>query len=87
VSERLGLPAEAGEDEVRTSALAAVVAWRDRAEDPLARRATVDACEVLARSAEGFLARLDLPVSDEPDGDPARADRESSVVVGAQPGA
>jgi hypothetical protein len=84
VTERLGLPAGAGEDEVRTAALAAVVAWRDRSDDPLARRATVDACEVLARTAEGFLARLDLPGepdADEPDG----AGRESSV-VGAQPG-
>ena len=98
VSERLGLPADAGEDEVRTAALAAVVTWRDRADDPMAGRATVDACEVLARSAEGFLARLDLPGGDMTagngsDGDGSDGDgsesegRGTSVVVGAQPGA
>jgi hypothetical protein len=81
-AERLGLPADAGEAELRTAGLAAVQVWRERAEDPLARRATADACEVLARSAEGILARLDLPV-----GRSAGPDRSGSVGVGAQPGA
>jgi hypothetical protein len=57
--DRLGLPAAAGEEELRTAALAAVRTWRQRAGDPLARRAAVDACETLARTAEGILAGLD----------------------------
>jgi hypothetical protein len=67
-----------------------VVTWRERADDPLARRATVDACEVLARTAEGFLARLDQPCGPDatrPDREPDGAGQETSVVVGAQPGA
>ena len=92
VSERLGLPADAAEDAVRTAALDAVVAWRDRAGDPLAGRATIDACEVLARSAAGFLAsmdRADRDGSDRDGSDRERPDvgRGTSVVVGAQPGA
>jgi hypothetical protein len=58
-AERLGLAVGADEDEVRTAALTAVRTWRSRAGDPLARRATVDACETLARTAEGILAGLD----------------------------
>jgi hypothetical protein len=82
MAERLGLPADAGEAELRAAGLAAVQIWRERAEDPLARRGTADACEVLARSAEGILGRLDLPT-----GHPAGPDRAPSVGVGAQPGA
>jgi hypothetical protein len=69
---RLGLAEDAGADEVRSAALAAVRTWRDRAGDPLAGRTTADACEVLARSAEGILAGLD---------------RAESVGLAAQPGA
>jgi hypothetical protein len=76
-TERLGLPADAGDEELRTAALAAVHAWRDRAGDPLARRTTADACEVLARSAEGLLARWDG----------AGVDLVASAGGAAQPGA
>ena len=82
-AERLGLPADAARGRASGGGrLAAVTRWRDRAADPLAGRATVDACEVLARSAEEILARLDrrLAVSAGPvRSRPARS--------GAQPGA
>jgi hypothetical protein len=101
-AERLGLPAGAADEEVRTAALAAVHGWRDRAGDPLARRATADACEVLARIAEGILARLDrLPTTgrheaardrngpEAVDGEPdaSARDRFAPVRGGSQPGA
>jgi hypothetical protein len=94
VRERLGLPADAAEEAVRAAALATVASWRDRAGDPVARRATVDACEVLARSAEGFLARLDEGARDTADrggADAGAADDDLAgpeglrSVLGAQP--
>jgi hypothetical protein len=94
VAERLGLPADAAEDEQRTAALTAVLAWRDRADDPLAPRATVDACEVVARSVEGLLARLERAAGNPygfSAGEPSPAGTGGagggSAGAGAQPGA
>jgi Dynamin family len=94
VAERLGLPADAAEDEQRTAGLTAVLAWRDRADDPLARRATVDACEVVARSVEGLLARLERAAGNPyglSAGEPSPAGTSGagggSAGAGAQPGA
>ncbi|WP_214371310.1 dynamin family protein [Pseudonocardia sp. H11422] len=58
---RLGLPPEAGVDELRAAALDAVVRWQRRAESPLSSRATADAARVVVRSGEGILAGLSRP--------------------------
>ncbi|AHH22037.1 putative isoniazid inducible protein IniC [Nocardia nova SH22a] len=53
---RLGLPADAAPDMVRTRAAAAVHKWRARARHPLADQLTANACLTAARSAEGVVA-------------------------------
>jgi hypothetical protein len=55
---RLGLPPEAGPDEVRAAALETLAAWRRRAENPMASRAIANAARVVVRSCEGILAGL-----------------------------
>jgi hypothetical protein len=73
-AERLALPPDATDDELRSAAVTAVQLWRERAADPLARRATADACQLLARSAEAIVAGLGAPDRvDVPSGaDPAQ---------------
>lgn len=58
---RLGLPASASASDLRAEALAAVRKWRTRARHPLADRATANACETGARSAEGLVEQLGAP--------------------------
>jgi len=56
--QRLGLPPEAGPDELRAVALDRLSAWRRRAESPLSSRAAANAARVVVRSCEGMLAGL-----------------------------
>ena len=58
---RLGLPPAATPAELRAAVAAAVERWQGQAADPLARRATVDAAEVLVQEAETLLAELGGP--------------------------
>jgi hypothetical protein len=57
-NQRLGLPPDAGTDELRAAALDRLTAWRRRAESPLASRAMANASRVVVRSCEGILAGL-----------------------------
>ncbi|WP_137723954.1 dynamin family protein [Prescottella subtropica] len=57
-AQRLGLAPDASPDFLRVGALAAVRAWRARADHPLLDPFTVRACRTAARSAEGVLAEL-----------------------------
>ena len=57
-NQRLGLPPEAGRDELRAAALDRLTAWRRRAESPLASRAMANAARVVVRSCEGIIAGL-----------------------------
>jgi hypothetical protein len=57
-SQRLGLPPDAGRDELRAAAMARLTEWRRRAESPLASRAMANAARVVVRSCEGILAGL-----------------------------
>jgi hypothetical protein len=56
---RLGLPADTPAATLRTAAVEALTRWRARSADPLLRRATVDASDVVVRSCETVLAELD----------------------------
>ncbi len=56
--QRLGLPPDAGHDELRAAAMARLTEWRRRAESPLASRAMANAARVVVRSCEGILAGL-----------------------------
>ena len=62
---RLGLAADADPGRLRAAARASVERWRAAAADPLARRATVDAAEVLVQEAEVLLAGLGDPEDGE----------------------
>ncbi|CCH85521.1 Isoniazid-inductible GTPase (dynamin-related) [Modestobacter italicus] len=55
---RLGLPPDASPEQLRAAAGRAVRRWQERAADPLARRAAVDAAELLVQEAEALLAAL-----------------------------
>jgi hypothetical protein len=55
---RLGLPVQAGIEELRRGTLAALAQWQRRAENPLSPRAVTDAARVVVRSCEGLLAAL-----------------------------
>jgi hypothetical protein len=57
-AQRLGLAAGAEPDELRATALEALVRWRRRAESPMSSRAVTDAARVVVRSCEGILAGL-----------------------------
>jgi hypothetical protein len=57
-NQRLGLPPDAGRDELRNAAMARLTEWRRRAESPLASRAMANAARVVVRSCEGILAGL-----------------------------
>lgn len=56
--ERLGLDPGTPEDEVREALKGRVKRWRQRAEHPLAARATFDAAGIVMRSYEGMLLEL-----------------------------
>ena len=58
---RLGLPADATPDSIRTHAVTAVHKWRARAHHPLADQRTAKACSTAARSAEGLVTVLQEP--------------------------
>jgi hypothetical protein len=60
---RLGLPADARPEHIRSAALDALTRWQDLAENPMTARATADACRVVIRTCEGLLAVGDLRVS------------------------
>ena len=62
---RLGLPPTATVAELRRTARAAVDRWQAQVTDPLARRSTVDAAEVLVQEAEALLAELGPAADDE----------------------
>ncbi len=55
VRTRLALPPDAGPDDVRAAALAALGRWQDLAENPMTARAAADACRVIVRTCEGML--------------------------------
>ena len=74
---RLGLPPAATAAELRAAVLASVGRWQAQAADPLARRATVDAAEVLVQEAETLLAELG-----DPDGGPAPDDAAGAAADG-----
>ena len=56
--QRLGLPADAGPDDLRAAAMNRLTAWRRRAESPMSSRAMANASRVVVRSCEGILAGL-----------------------------
>ncbi|HEU5469340.1 MAG TPA: dynamin family protein [Actinophytocola sp.] len=60
---RLGLPAEAGPDDLRRTALSTLDRWRRHAENPMLSRRAADACRVLVRTCEGILSRSARPPS------------------------
>ncbi len=53
---RLGLPDDAGPDDIRSAALAALATWHGVAEHPLSKRSTQIAAREAARTIEGLLA-------------------------------
>ena len=57
-NQRLGLPPDAGRDELRAVALDRLTAWRRRVESPMSSRVMVNAARVVVRSCEGILAGL-----------------------------
>jgi predicted GTPase len=57
-AKRLGLEPEVSAGETREAAMAALSAWRRRAENPLSSRALADTARVVVRSCEGILAGL-----------------------------
>jgi hypothetical protein len=57
-NQRLGLPPDAGRDELRAVALERLTTWRRRAESPMTTRAMANAARVVVRSCEGILAGL-----------------------------
>jgi len=59
ITERLGLAADVGDDELRRLVTSSVERWRRRAEHPLAPRDTVDAASVVLRTYEGILLELE----------------------------
>ena len=55
---RLGLAPNVGRDEQRAAVLDALARWQRQAENPLARKATIDVARVVVRSCEGMAAEL-----------------------------
>jgi hypothetical protein len=58
VAARLGLDAEATDEELRREAYAALERWQRHAVNPMFTRTTTDACRTVVRSCEGVLAAL-----------------------------
>lgn len=67
---RLGLAPGSDPATLRQAALGALEQWRERSADPLGRRATVDASDVVVRSCETVLAAIDGPGSATGRGEP-----------------
>jgi hypothetical protein len=51
-AERVGLPADAGGEAIRASALAGIERWRRRAASPLSDRRTIEAADIVIRAYE-----------------------------------
>ena len=81
---RLGSPEGADPATLRQLAVEALVRWRARSTDPLARRATTDACDVVVRSCETVLAGLDGLGSAVRTGGPAAGSRQHQGHHGQQ---
>ena len=64
LAERVGLPVDAGADDVRAALVGALDRWQQRAESPLSSRDVARASRVLVRSCEGMLT--DLSASAQP---------------------
>lgn len=75
VRERLGLAADASDEDAAALARATAQRWRARASDPLLPRPVVRVCELVARSAEAQLARLG----------PSRGRVRARLSLGAEP--
>ena len=58
LADRVGLPPDAGVDELRDAMLGALERWQQRAENPLSSRDAVAASRVLTRTCEGMLTDL-----------------------------
>lgn len=56
--ERLGLPADAGPDQLRAAAFRSIDHFRRRAESPLSTRELADAAAVIVRTCEGLLGEI-----------------------------
>jgi len=56
---RLDLPDDAGADDVRRAAMAALQKWRSMRGSPLLDRATAEACEVVTRTCEALVIGAD----------------------------
>ncbi|MEU6380431.1 dynamin family protein [Streptomyces sp. NPDC046909] len=77
---RLGLPAGATPQELRTAALAAVHAWSFREQDPTLDRASVQAVRAVRRSCERLLHRVQDP-TDRP-GPPGSTEPATAAAAG-----
>ncbi len=55
-TERVGIEAEATDEQVRRAALDAIERWRSRAASPLSDRRTIEAAEIVSRAYEGIYA-------------------------------
>lgn len=86
VAARLGLGPEATPAELRAAATASLARWQAHAADPLARRATVDAAELLVQEAETLLLGLPSEEDEQPAGSGERV-AEGSAAGLARPGA
>lgn len=64
LAERLGLPADAGADELRDAAYDELAEWRTRAESPLLDTGQRAAAQTVVRSCEGMIADLATPAYD-----------------------
>jgi hypothetical protein len=61
ITRRLDLPPGAARSQLEAAILSAVERWRVRGANPLARRDTSRACEVMARAYEGLYSELGSP--------------------------
>ncbi|MBW0116697.1 dynamin family protein [Pseudonocardia abyssalis] len=52
---RLGLPADAGPDDLRAAALDALARWQEHAENPMLDRSVTAACRTVVRTCEGLV--------------------------------
>ncbi|MCE3553845.1 histidine kinase [Pseudonocardia sp. RS11V-5] len=65
---RLGLPPDAGPEEIRLAAAAQLGRWQRRAEHPVSTRDQRAAAAVLVRTCERMLAETPTPIADAPVG-------------------
>ena len=81
--ERLGLPADAPDEQVRAEAAKRSRQWRARAESPLTDRAAAEVCRVVVRSCEGILAEVPAAADQVPP-EPASAVAEPAADAGRE---